>query len=755
VNQAVTLAFFLAAVPWPDREADDSAELASADPARRLAAVVRIGAVGAPDGLRRIGPFLDAGGEGGSAALRLAAARALARAGDAAALARITAWAADRRSSMRTEALALLRDAPALPAETLRVAERALGDADPAVKLLALALLAAHPQKQSATAVAGLLGDGNRDVRVAAARLLGASGEARALVPLLERIDDSDRQVRIAVVGALGDLGDGRAGPALARQLADGDGEIRAAAIEAVARVRWRPAVPALAEMARARNADLQSRRAVLALGAIGDGPAVEALVELLQAPPLSDEVVEALRRSGPAAVPALTTALESALPGGAATAAAVLGASGDRRATGALATTVARRPLVAVAAAAALGRLGDPDAVLPLTLTVERRPPAAAPVRAACLRALAALGDDRAAAAVEAAARDPDPEVRDAALRLAAAVRGGLGRATLAERLADGDPSVRRAAVAAAAVLPALRPAAALLDAVVLRRGPEPSDGGDAGPHAAPTTETDRQAAAAALERIVDEADRPRLIDALARARPGTRWPVLRALAAVPPAGPAAAPIERALLEALATGDRTAAAAAEVLGAWPLGRDTVRALTERLQALPPDLRARLCPALARAATPETDRALAALIDGDPDDAVRAAAAWSSAPRRGQRAITAALERARRSPVEAVSGNAASVASGAAPAGATPDRSSWLRLRVRTADGAPAAAAWLRVRTGSLAVWVRTDRSGEARLGGLPPGPYTVTAPEGVLARHALEAEASDGSVQPRGPQLR
>ena len=93
-----------------------------------------------------------------------------------------------------------------------------------------------------------------------------------------------------------------------------------------------------------------------------------------------------------------------------------------------------------------------------------EDDPKNAASLKQACVDALAALGDARAADVIEDMAADPEPLVRLAALRLAIRLGTGLSRAGLAARLADRDPEVRLQAIRATPALKGVRPAPLLL---------------------------------------------------------------------------------------------------------------------------------------------------------------------------------------------------------------------------------------------------------------------------------------------------
>src|SRR5450432_360563 len=226
-------------------------DLTAREPTLRLAAIVRLGTGGRPDDLALLSRFLDSDDD----SLRLAAARVLVRAGDQAALARMGAQAGEAPTpSRRFEALTVLRESAYLPPAARRSAERALGAADPALRLIALEVLNANPSRDSVPAISGMLADSERDVRLAAIAVLGKTPDPRALAPLLEHVDARDHQEQIAVIRALGSLGGIHprlsAGPALLRQVSDPDVDVQVAAIDALARLAYAPAVPTLSAIA-------------------------------------------------------------------------------------------------------------------------------------------------------------------------------------------------------------------------------------------------------------------------------------------------------------------------------------------------------------------------------------------------------------------------------------------------------------------------------------------------------------------------
>ncbi len=740
-----------AASLWPGVKSDHprdvaAQDLVSADPSRRLAAVVRLGTLGRPDDLRLLRPLLDRD----DVSLRLGATRALARAGDPNTIDRLAAHAADKSAAVRLESLTMLREAAFLPAPGRQAAERALGDADATFRLLALDLLSAHPTAPSVPTVAGLLGDTNRDVRLSAARLLGLSRDPRAVLPLLHRIDGQDRVERVAVIAALGSIGRNPrldAGPALIRQLEDPNEDVRLAAIDALGRLRAVAAVPSLATIATRRSRDISSRRATLALGAIGDDRAIDVLVDLLREPAPAEETREALRQAGPAAVKDVAAILPDAPPTSAAAASEILAAIGDRTATSALGLVLKNRPAVAMAAARALGSLRDPTAVPVLMHAIADPKYTGAPaVRLACLHALSLIGDAHAAGVVEGATKDADPDIRVAALRLAAVVHGGVSISTLAARFADGDPAVRRAAIEASAALPALRSVLLFLNAL----------------GALADTRTEELAAIGdAMESLVTETDRPFLLDTLTRLVGPRRVPVLRALATLPPPASQPPDVETFFVDMLAASSPGSRAAAEVVAMGSLREASLRRLLAGLPELEAPTRARLCPLLAHAGSAVADEALTRLLDHDPDDGVRASAAWAAAERRGVPSIAAAIERARMSSVVAVADNASAALTGTHPRPAVPTPSvaplpkagagiagtdGWVRVRLLLPDRNPASLRWIRIHTPTLAVWALTDDRGEALVRDLPAGPYRLsTNPEA----HATRTEASISGKSP------
>ncbi|HXU81993.1 MAG TPA: HEAT repeat domain-containing protein, partial [Polyangia bacterium] len=316
------LALVLAATfPWPPDPDVGAGEERSSDRSARQQAVERLARVEtaeASERLRLLTEDLDP-------SVRGTAVRALARRQDEGALALAARWVLSGNPVDRQSGLDALRAARTLPAAARSALERALSDADPAVKLTALEVLADKDPRPSLAAVAGALEDSAAPVRLQAIRLLADARDPRAALALLGHTGDADRGVRREAIAALGALGDERVVPALLR-LVDGPmDDLRRAAIAALTSLRAPAAVAPLIAHARRHPADLVARHAQWALGEIGTPEAVAALVALLGEPPVTDELREALVRAGGRGVPALVRELESD-PGVATEAAALLG---------------------------------------------------------------------------------------------------------------------------------------------------------------------------------------------------------------------------------------------------------------------------------------------------------------------------------------------------------------------------------------------------------------------------------------------
>jgi HEAT repeat protein len=417
--------------------------------------------------------------------VRAAAARALRRIGDAAAVPGLLAALGDANADVRRAAAALgeigyaaavpgllaaLDDAEARVREAAAAALReigyaaavpgllaALGDADWRVRRAAAAALG----QIGAPAVPGLLAalrDADADVREAAAAALGEIGDAAAVPGLLAALGDADWNVREAAAAALEQIGDA-AVPGLLAALGDADADVRRAAAAALGQIGDAAAVPGL--LAALGDADADVRRAAAAaLGEIGDAAAVPGLLAALGDASwyVRWAAAAALGEIGDAAaVPGLLAALGDADANVREAAAAALGEIGDAAAVPGLLAALGDADANVREAAAALGEIGDAAAVPGLLAALGD---ADANVREAAAAALGEIGDAAAVPGLLAALGDADEDVREAA----AAALGEIGDAAAVPGLlhALGDTAWWVRAVAAAALrnlLPASPP--------------------------------------------------------------------------------------------------------------------------------------------------------------------------------------------------------------------------------------------------------------------------------------------------------
>jgi HEAT repeat protein len=670
--------------------------------AQRLAAisrlVVRYGTAAAAPFLR---PLLT----DREPAVRLVAARLLARAGDPAAGAAATAWIVRPVVPLvdRTFGLDVLGYAPTLSPAARQAVEQAARDPEAMTRAHALEVFDRHPVGSSLPVVLRALDDDNRDVRLLAVRLAEAAGDPRAVLSLLERLEDGDRQIRLRAISAVGRLRDPRVAPALLRLTAEGTIDVRAAAIDALGALKVEAAVPSLDALARRRSDDL-ARHADLALGEIASPAAVAALTAALRRPPVADEVRIALRRAGPAAVAGLIGEIEHGTSSSAAIAAATLGQIGDRRATAALCTAIERETggaVLALSALDALARLSDPAAVAPLVRAAE------APdleIRRRAFAALVATADPRSIVVLDRGLADPDARVRTLAARLAGAIGARAVAPALAIRIGDADPGARRAAAEALALIGDASGAlvAAALDALSRSGAPILAD-------------DESEAIGDALERIVSPADADRLSLAFGIARGGARAAIARGLAASAVERPLTDQVLIGrLIAAVGEGGLVALAAADALARARIPAGAVGALASAFGDAEAMVRARLCPAIAN--TADGGAWLAALVAADDQPIrVRAAAAWAA---RGQAQARAALEAA----AGLAEGPLAANARAALAAGARPG-TTWTAARLRGSDGQPLIGRWVTIAgADGLAVQAMTDGAGVARLSGLPGG---------------------------------
>ncbi len=212
------------------------------------------------------------------------------------------------------------------------------GAADPA-EFRSLAEALAKIGSASLKPLLGLLDSEDREVRRWAAYALGRLGDASALEPLVSMLQDPRSEVRQSAARALGNLRDRRTLQPLLKALAGRDPEVRSAAAEALGALRVEEAVEPLAAAARDPNEPLQlaAIEALRQIGGLKAGAKIRAVMETAKksvreaaaaalgtmsfdtASPESRAAAAVLRgdfeaawREGPAATPALASALGS-----------------------------------------------------------------------------------------------------------------------------------------------------------------------------------------------------------------------------------------------------------------------------------------------------------------------------------------------------------------------------------------------------------------------------------------------------------
>ena len=266
--------------------------------------------------------------------VRRQAARASAELGVSEAVPVLLSWLSTARSQQQQdalEALGRLANARALPA-----LERALKDADVALRLAAIEGLAAHIRdgRASPDLLAASLTDPEPALRTAALRALDPQPAATAHAPaaeasshhrlapatlakLTERTRDPVPEVRALALRVLAHVQGAHSVPALTRALEDGDGQVELAALAALGDSG---AAAALAPLrARTSGATRAAQTALAALSRIDDpgaGTAIAAQlprVELTRAA-LSALLARAQRLNEPATWSAATAAVSGAL---------------------------------------------------------------------------------------------------------------------------------------------------------------------------------------------------------------------------------------------------------------------------------------------------------------------------------------------------------------------------------------------------------------------------------------------------------
>ncbi len=346
------------------------------------------------------------------------------------------------------DALVALHD-PQLTADLLGIACRA--DLLPEGRLAALRELAKLHDPSIDKQLLPLLhcNDDNRAILAARAALFFAGrGMHQAVPDILPLLHYRNPLCRKSAAQALGQLKDPAAIPALSEAVVDEEAAVRLAAVEALAAYR-RPALlssllPAL------RDPDARVRACgAAAIGACGNAQAVSPLLRALHDEDACarEAAAEALGKYAPLARKSLLVLLADRSASLRAAAAQALGAGGCTEAAPRLVQLLSDSdPEVRYAATTALSRLGKAGVTALLPLLKSGTP---------ALRARAAqtLGDLRAASAIpalEALARDPEPEVRVWGVAALAAMPDPPLEG-IVNGMQDPDPAVRVEAIRAA----------------------------------------------------------------------------------------------------------------------------------------------------------------------------------------------------------------------------------------------------------------------------------------------------------------
>ncbi len=263
------------------------------------------------------------------------------------------------------------------------------------------------------------------EVRLVAAQTIAAIGTTDAVVPLGGALDDPEAKVRRAAADALRNLADQRVLDQLAQALGDSESAVYYAARDALARM-GEPALQVLIERLGSGNTRV-AYMAQQALAQIGE--------------PAIDSLVEAMRGDDPGAARWAGIALGEIGEQAVEHAASLLNDAGS--------PTDAR-----VNAAGALGRTRSYSATEPLTAAAQAAPPA---VRAAAIKALGEIGDERATSTLVGALTDDTGAVRDEAMLVLLNWRLGTVDDDLNKLLSsDDEDAARRAAIILAEHTPA-----------------------------------------------------------------------------------------------------------------------------------------------------------------------------------------------------------------------------------------------------------------------------------------------------------
>jgi len=109
--------------------------------------------------------------------------------------------------------------------------------------------------------------------------------DAKAVRTLIKQLDSRDPRARAAAALELGRIGEARAAKALTKAIRDRDQAVRRNAIQALGWMQARKVVPALLDLVEQTTDVWTKRRAIQALGQIGDPQATDLLINALEDP--------------------------------------------------------------------------------------------------------------------------------------------------------------------------------------------------------------------------------------------------------------------------------------------------------------------------------------------------------------------------------------------------------------------------------------------------------------------------------------
>jgi HEAT repeat protein len=313
----------------------------------------------------------------------------------------------------------------------------------------------------------------NAEIKANIARVLAdikSPSSVEALVDAIDfgNTDSSGNAMNKEIAGALAKIGDPKAIPTLLKLLRSKDNYTKIEAVNALGALKATGAVEPLIELATSETGEpFISKKAIIALGDIGDARAVPSLVRMMfkERRGVSfylESSFALVQIGGPEATTALIPVVSGAdkefmawtqennviEPAVYAKAAQVLGDLGAKEAEGALLKQLrfengfAEQLLVRMKAADALGRIRSRAAVPVLIRMLEEQE---ANVRMEYIRALVRIGDPAAVPALVKAAQSGSWDAREAAV-IGVAMLGGGNDAAMLERLAAGEEKIHGA---------------------------------------------------------------------------------------------------------------------------------------------------------------------------------------------------------------------------------------------------------------------------------------------------------------------